>query len=200
MARRVPQRLEQRVREPQRQQVLHRLFAQVVVDAEDAVLVEHAAHGFVDLHARGVVRADGLLENDAAMFAGQACRGETQRRRPVELRRRGHEIQDAIVAGERGAQRVRALRGAITRLERCVGDARQQVRQRVFLEKFRQYVFAQRGFDDLAELLVGHGMPRGTDEGERRRHQLLATQVIQRRPDHALRQIAGGAKQNELLY
>ena len=39
--RRVPQRLEQRIREAQREQVLHRLFAEVVVDAEDAVFVEH---------------------------------------------------------------------------------------------------------------------------------------------------------------
>ena len=37
----VPQRLEQRVREPQREQVLHRLFAEIVVDAEDAIFVEH---------------------------------------------------------------------------------------------------------------------------------------------------------------
>ena len=35
----VPQRLEQRVREAQRQQVLHRFFAEVVVDAEHLVFV-----------------------------------------------------------------------------------------------------------------------------------------------------------------
>jgi hypothetical protein len=37
---RVPQRLEQRVAEAQREQVLHAFLAEVVVDAVDALLVE----------------------------------------------------------------------------------------------------------------------------------------------------------------
>ena len=37
-----PQRLEQRIAEAQREQVLHRGLAQVVVDAEDLLLAEHA--------------------------------------------------------------------------------------------------------------------------------------------------------------
>ncbi len=40
---RVPQRLEQRIAEAQRQQVLHAFLAEVVVDAKDAVFVEHPA-------------------------------------------------------------------------------------------------------------------------------------------------------------
>ena len=36
----VPDRLEDAVREPKRQDVLHRLLAEVVVDAEDLALVE----------------------------------------------------------------------------------------------------------------------------------------------------------------
>ena len=43
-------------------------------------------------------------------------------------------------------------------------------------------------------------MSRGADEGERRGHELFAHQVIERGPDHALREIAGGAKQDEFLY
>ena len=39
---RVPQRLEQHVGEAQRQQVLHRLLAEIVIDAEDLLLGEHA--------------------------------------------------------------------------------------------------------------------------------------------------------------
>ncbi len=41
----VPQGLEQGVGEPQGQQVLHRLLAEVVVDAEDPVLGEDARRG-----------------------------------------------------------------------------------------------------------------------------------------------------------
>ena len=94
----VPQRLEQRVREPQREQVLHRLFAEVVVDAEDAIFVEDLAHGLVDLDARGVVVTDRLLEHDAAVLAGESRGGEAQARRPIELRRSRHEIENAVVA------------------------------------------------------------------------------------------------------
>ncbi len=118
---------------------------------------------------------------------------------PIELGRRRHEIEDAVVAGERLLQRLGALRAAVTGLERRVGDARQQVGQRVFLEIFGGHVLAQRAFDDLAEFVIGHRMARGADEGERRRHELFAAQVIQRRPHHALREIAGGAKQHEFL-
>ena len=37
-----PQRLEQRVAEAQRQQVLHRLLAEIVIDAKDLLLGEDA--------------------------------------------------------------------------------------------------------------------------------------------------------------
>ena len=195
----VPQRLEQRVREPQREQVLHRLFSEVVIDAEDAVFVEDTAHGLVDLDARRIVLADGLLEHDAAELAGETRGGKAQAGRPVELRRRRHEIENAVVARERLLQRLGALRAAVTGLERRVSDARQQVGQRVFLEVFGGHVLAQRAFDDLAEFVVGHRMARGADKGERRRHELFAAQVVQRRPHHALGEIAGRAEQHEFL-
>ena len=166
--RRVPQRLEQRVREPQREQVLHRLFSEVVIDAEDAVFVEDAAHRLVDLDARRIVRADRLLEHDAAVLAGETRRGEAQAGRPVELRRRRHEIENAVVARERLLQRLGALGAAVAGLERRVRDARQQIGQRVFLEIFGGHVLAQRAFDELAEFVVGHRIARGADERERR--------------------------------
>src|SRR5690348_12387655 len=42
-------------------------------------------------------------------------------------------------------------------------------------------------------------MPRRTHERERGRHEPFATQVIERRPDHALGEIARGAEQHEFL-
>ena len=143
--------------------------------------------------------ADRLFEHDAAVFAGEARGREAQAGRPVELGRRRHEIENAVVARERLLQRLGALGAAVTGLEGHVGDARQQVRHRVFLEIFGGHVLAQRAFDELAEFVVGHRVARGADEGERRRHELLAAQVIQRWPHHALREIAGRAEQHELL-
>src|SRR5690606_39695734 len=53
---RVPQRLEQRVAETQRQQVLYAFLAQVVVDPEHAVLVEHTGDAVVDEIGRASCR------------------------------------------------------------------------------------------------------------------------------------------------
>ncbi|BAS17985.1 hypothetical protein AHiyo8_62880 [Arthrobacter sp. Hiyo8] len=62
----VPQRLEQLVGEAQGQDVLDRLLAKVVVDAEDRVRREDGLHDVVEL-ARGLqVVAEGLLDDHAA--------------------------------------------------------------------------------------------------------------------------------------
>ena len=47
----VPERLEQRVAEAERHQVLHRLLAEIVVDAVDLPLVEDPADRVVDARA-----------------------------------------------------------------------------------------------------------------------------------------------------
>ena len=48
----VPDRLEQPVREPEREDVLRGLLAEEVVDAEDLLLVEHLVQLRVERHAR----------------------------------------------------------------------------------------------------------------------------------------------------
>lgn len=73
---RIPDRVEQLVGEPQRQDVLHRLFAQVVVDAEDRFLREDRVDRLVQLACAGQVVAERLLYHDSAppvaLRAGQA--------------------------------------------------------------------------------------------------------------------------------
>ena len=72
----IPQPLEDRVGEAQRQQVLHRLLAEVVVDAEDLRLAEHRADLVVDLARRGEVVADRLFQHDARLLGDQAVRAD----------------------------------------------------------------------------------------------------------------------------
>ncbi len=60
----VPDRLEEGVREPEVQDVLDRLLAEVVVDAEDARLGEHRVQDPVQLLRRRQVPAEGLLDDD----------------------------------------------------------------------------------------------------------------------------------------
>ena len=59
----VPDRLEHTVGEAQRQQVLHRLAADVVVDAEDPLLVEDRVDKIVERTGRGEVAAERLLHD-----------------------------------------------------------------------------------------------------------------------------------------
>ena len=92
---RVPQRLEQRVGEADRHQVLHRLLPEVVVDPVDLVLVEVLGELRVQRPRRGEVVAERLLHHDPALRRGDARLRQPRRRwcrraaAPPTGRRRG---------------------------------------------------------------------------------------------------------------
>ena len=71
-----PQGLEQHVAEAQGHQVLHRGFAEVVVDAQGLAFAEHRTHGPVDGLGRGQVVPQGLFEHHA--HCGMVEPGGTQ--------------------------------------------------------------------------------------------------------------------------
>ena len=61
----VPHRFEQRVAEPEDEDVLHCLFAKIVVNPVHRFLVEYAAH-YVIQYVRGFqVPPEGLFQNDS---------------------------------------------------------------------------------------------------------------------------------------
>ena len=68
----VPQRLEHRVREPQREQVLDRLLAEIMVDPERALLGKGGSNGIVDLAAGFEVAAERLFERHPHRRASEA--------------------------------------------------------------------------------------------------------------------------------
>jgi hypothetical protein len=65
----IPDRLEHAVGEAHRQQVLHRLAAEVVVDAEDVLLLEDGEKAGVQLTGRLQVEAEGLLGDHLGALA-----------------------------------------------------------------------------------------------------------------------------------
>ena len=79
-----PQRLDQRIGEAQGHQVLHRFLAQVVVDAEDARLVEAAADFVVDGERRREIAADRFLQHDPRAAVDQAGPREVACSRAVQ--------------------------------------------------------------------------------------------------------------------
>ena len=68
----LPQRLEQRIGEAQREQVLDRFLAEIMVDPEGAVLGEGGGDRVVDLAAGFEVAAERLFERHAHRRAGEA--------------------------------------------------------------------------------------------------------------------------------
>jgi len=108
---RVPQRLEQRVAEAQRQQVLHALLAEVVVDPEHAGLVEHAGHAVVDRDRALEVVADRLFQQHARALGAEAHRAEGFAGRRVEARGGGQVVDDVAVAQRQDALAERAHAG-----------------------------------------------------------------------------------------
>ena len=65
----VPDRLEDAVAKAEDQDVLHRLFAEVVVDAVDLLLLEDALQLVVELLGAGKVLAEGLFDDEAGPAA-----------------------------------------------------------------------------------------------------------------------------------
>ena len=91
-----PERLEQRVAEAQRHQVLHRRLAEVVVDPKRLLLGEYRAHDAVDLLRARQVVAERLLEHDAHLAARSGRRRRAARRRREQVGAGRQEHHDDV--------------------------------------------------------------------------------------------------------
>ena len=90
----VPDRLEQAVGEAEGQDVLRRLLAEEVVDAEDLVLGEDLVQPGVERHGAREVGAEGLLHDDAAI-ADELGLGQQLHRRQRRVRRHAEIVHAA---------------------------------------------------------------------------------------------------------
>ena len=200
----VPDRLEHVVGEPHRQDVLHRLLAEVVVDAEDRPGGEDVGEGLVEL-ARGLeVVAERLLDHDASPLVGPLL-GETVLLEltddVAEEARRDREVERHVAAG--AAQLVELLDGAAELLEGVVvvevagheAEALGQLLPHLLAER-RTRVLLDRVVHDLREVLVRPVAPGEADEAEAGRQQAAVGEVVDRRHDLLARQVAGHAEQH----
>src|SRR4029078_417731 len=69
---RVPQWLEQPVAEAERQKILHRFLAEIVIYPERSLLREGIQNGVIDPAERGKVLAQRFLKSDSCLFPGQS--------------------------------------------------------------------------------------------------------------------------------
>ena len=158
----VPDRLEQPIREPQREDVLRRLLAEEVVDPEDLGLVEDLVHLGVQLLGALEVGPERLLHDHAGAF-GQS--GFAQRVDHVDGGGRRH----AQVIEAAGVATKVALSGLDGVRERRWPSALRHVAQ------LRAEVVEGRRVVDLAAELLG-GVPRQPAER-------VVVDVLERRAD-----------------
>lgn len=172
-----PQWLEHRIGEAQRDQVLDRFLAQIMIDAVDRRFLDHRADFVVDPPRRGQVGADRLFDHQARERRDEALLDQAPRDRPEEFGRR-REIDDAhigIAAFERVGecwpallafriQRHMAQPRQKTRPERLL--VRRQLRAQIFLDEFAVgrivEVLARDGDDPRLgrNLAIGIAMPK----------------------------------------
>jgi hypothetical protein len=111
----VPDRLEERVGEPEIQDVLHRFLAEIVIDTEDRVFGKRAMQRLVAAIAPTRGRAERLLDDDARAVGTAGAQQVLDRRRkrarwnreikerPASIAERppdvGEELEGAVVPG-----------------------------------------------------------------------------------------------------
>ena len=189
-----PEPVEDRVGEAQRQQVLHRLLAEVVVDPEDLLFRKHLADRVVDRARRLEVLADRLLEHDAGLLADEAELGEVPADRAVEVGRGreverahlvgplvelGHEVGPAVVAGP---------------VHRHVVEVVEEGGERRVVEVVGRHEALQRVLRAGAERLHREFRARGADDPGGRRDLAVLVAVVQGRQQLAGGEVAGRAE------
>jgi hypothetical protein len=187
----VPGRLEEAVGEAQRQDVLHRLLAEEVVDAEDAALVEGGVDRGVQRAGRGEVGAERLLEDDAG--APREAGGAEHRDDLAARGRRDGEVEEPPVTGpELG---LGTCDGVGQRVVRHVGERAGEGLPR------RRAAQAARGLDRLARVhaegLVGQRAARRADDPVATRQQAGLREAEEARQQLAAGEIARAAEQDD---
>ena len=93
----IPERLEHDIAKAQRQQVLHRFLAQIMIDAENLLFGEQGANPVVHLLRRRQILAYGLFHRNARIGCDQTGVGKPLGRRGKQRRGRGQIDRQATL-------------------------------------------------------------------------------------------------------
>ena len=212
----IPDGLEDAVGEAQYQQVLDCFLGQVVVDAVDLLLAERFDDGAVELDRRGEIAAEGLLHHDPRPARHRhalgvvpirgAAAGEPGGTEPAhdhrELLGRRRQIEEAIPAGA-------ALRVDLVQRGGQAREALGLVELTVHPAGRLEHRFAQTTVDLLtvvvvdglaqqrAEGVVVEGLAPIADNGQAAGQDVVRLQVVQRRHELAMSEVARGAEDHK---
>ena len=193
----VPRRLEEGVGEAQRQQVLHGLLAEEVVDAEDLLLLEDLVHVPVELLEGLQVEAEGLLDHQAGPL-GQPLAPEHadhpghRGRRHRQVDEAAHVVTEALLDLPHPGREVRAVVG-VGGLERHPVE---QVARDVLVEVVDR--LAQPLAHLVAEVVVrARRVPPAADDGVVLGQSAGRGEPVEPREQLARREVAAGTEQQE---
>ncbi len=200
----VPDRLEHAVGEPERQDVLHRLLAEVVVDAEHALAREDIGDDTVQLLRRREIVPERLLDDHPA--PALVCRGESvlaelgdhdgkERRRDGQVE--GVVAVRALLFVELLHRLGQTLPGSVVvELARDETDAGRQLGPDR-LAPGRACAVLGGLLDQVGELLVAEVLAREPDQGKTRGQQSAVGQVVDGRDELLAGEVTGDAEQDE---
>src|SRR5581483_6018881 len=186
-----PEGFEKFVGEAEKQHVMHRAFAQVVVDAKDRLFIESAEQSLIELSRRVEVATEGLLDNNpraagAIGFAQLFYDGAEQHRRDGEIKRR---LARAPQLPAQGLKRRRVFVVAV--------DVTQQPGQLVESRGLDAAVLLDAVARPRAELI---DLPAGFGHANDRHVEMAALDHrLQRRKNFLVGEIAGGAEKNQRI-
>ena len=155
----VPDRLEDSVRKAESEHVLHRLLAEVVVDAEDLSLLEELLDRLLQLACGREIAAERLLDDEACPALRRTPLADGSDNRLEGPGRRG-EVVDTVASrpalfvqfGERLGEPVLAL--VVGEVHRDVAHAARQQLPDIVAEVVAR-MSLHRHFHPVAELVVG---------------------------------------------
>ncbi len=190
----VPLGLEQAVGEAQGDQVLHRLLAQVMVDAVDAVLGEHPGHRIVD-RARGrQVVTDGLLQHHPRAL-GQADSRQVAADAAIDGGRRG-EVGDQLILRADVFEQRRVVLG-LEKIHAQVVQPRQETREIDVRQFLGRHMQAQRLLDGAQVAVRGPGLAGQRQDARAIVQQTGTIELVKRGKQLAQGEITQGTEQGE---
>ena len=197
----IPQRLEDAVAEAQRQDVLHGFLAEVMIDAVDLGFFEGAMQFGAELLSAGQVVAERLFDDDAAPAGALANVGGGDALRDGNvLAGLCGKVEQHVAAGmaggidffQTGVQR-RKKSGVVEvarHVEYALGEGGPDVGVKGRI--LQEFLDGREHF--LAELIVGHGGARDTQDGESGVQAALVGQPVEGRQQLAFGEIAIGSE------
>ena len=192
----VPQRLEHQIGKPQRQQILHRFLAEIMIDPENPVLGESRGDRVIDLAARSEVESQGLFEREPDIVRGKADCGKASDDRLEQARcGRQKDGEPRFVITDRLGEFGEA--SLIIDVERDIIEPGKESRCDFLVQEAIGQIFLERLAGEGAEAVGVEIRPRGADDIEIGREQPVGVEPVERRKQHAAGEIAGRAEHQE---